>query len=151
MQVTDLKHIMELSAGEVLEAMCFISSEGIAEEAARVSPEWICGELDFFGYVSGSFGIAVPPSTAATIAVNFLGEDESTSSTEQTMEVVCELTNMICGTLLAQLDSKSVFTLSPPRPGCFLEGNAGDSERSDCILTLDEGFIASWLLIRTRS
>ena len=66
------------------------------------------------------------------------------------MEVVCELTNMISGTLLAHLDSKSAFTLSPPRSSCFVQGNTGDGERSNCTIILDEGVIVTWLLLQDR-
>jgi len=146
MQAIDLKPFMEEAVAEVLEAMCFISSEGEVKEGAEMcQPDWICGELDFVGRLSGSFGIAVPPSTAATIAANFLGEDESTLSAEQTIEVVCELTNMVCGTLLARLDSKSVFTLSPPRPTGYEKRNSINGKESYCTYALDEGCISTWL------
>jgi len=148
---TELKPIMELAVAEVLEAMCFISSEGESPEAAgQYPPDWICGELDFAGNLSGSFGIAVPPATGATIAANFLGEDECDLSEEQTMEVICELTNMVAGTLLANLDSRSAFTLSPPRPGHSAARAAGDG-RTGCTVALDEGLIATWLEIRDRA
>jgi CheY-specific phosphatase CheX len=145
MQATDLKPFMEEAVAEVLEAMCFISSEGEVKDGAEMyQPDWIGGELDFVGCLNGSFGIAVPPSTAATIAANFLGEDESALSTEQTMEVICELTNMVCGTLLARLDSKSAFTLSPPRPSCYEKRDSVDGKHSYCTYALDEGFISTW-------
>jgi CheY-specific phosphatase CheX len=151
MQAIDLKPFIESAVAEVLESMCFISSEGEAtEEAAQCPPDWICGELDFAGNLSGRFGVAVPPSTAATIAANFLGEDESELSDEQTMEVICELTNMVSGSLLARLDSKSAFTLSPPRPGRYGEHKPG-GERSLCTFALDEGFISTWWEIQVRA
>jgi len=152
MQAIDLKPLMEVAVAEVLEAMCFISSEGeTTDEAGRCAPDWICGELDFAGHLSGSCGIAVPPSTAGTIAANFLGEDEIALSAEHTREVIGELTNMICGALLAHLDPKSKFTLSPPRPGQPHQHNSSDSERSYCTFALDEGFISTWLEIRDRA
>jgi CheY-specific phosphatase CheX len=146
MQAIDLQPFMEEAVAEVLEAMCFISSEGEVKEGAEMCQwDWICGELDFVGCVSGSFGIAVPPSIAATIAANFLGEDESTLSAEQTMEVICELTNMVCGTLLSRMDSKSVFTLSSPRSSRCEERNFVSGRKNYCTYSLDEGFISTWL------
>jgi CheY-specific phosphatase CheX len=149
---TALKPIMEQAVAEVFEAMCFISSEGEAQDAVVPYPaDWICGELDFAGNLSGSFGIAVPPATGATIAANFLGEDEFELSMEQTMEVICELTNMVAGTLLAHLDARSAFTLSPPRPGPSAVHNPGHGRRTACTVTLDEGVIATWLDIPARA
>src|SRR5579859_1036033 len=116
MQAIDLKPFMESAVAEVLESMCFISSEGeVPEESGNDLPNWICGELDFVGLTGGTFGIAVPASTASVIAANFLGEEELDLSEKQTTEVVCELTNMVCGSFLAHLDAKQAFTLSPPR------------------------------------
>jgi CheY-specific phosphatase CheX len=146
MQASELKPFMESAVAEVLESMCFISSEGEAtDEMGDDRPNWICGELEFSGIPGGAFGIAVPPSTAAVIAANFLGEDEADLSEKQTVEVVCELTNMVCGTLLAQIDSKQAFTLSPPKHVSADTGSPAKSGRIQGTYALDEGFIYTWL------
>ena len=149
MQAIDFKPFMESAVSEVLESMCFISSEGEAADMAGSSySDWIRGELDFSGSPGGTFGIAVPPSTAVAIAANFLGEDESDLSAEQTVEVVCELTNMVCGTLLAQLDSRQAFSLSSPRHTPSGTETLASVERIQNTYALDEGLIYTWLELR---
>ncbi len=146
MQAIDLKPLMESAVAEVLESMYFISSEGeVQDEEDSVRPDWIRGELEFAGTPGGTFGIAVPPSTAALMAANFLGEDEIDPTDKQTVEVVCELTNMVCGTLLAQIDSKQAFTLSTPRhvlPGTESPMKSG---RIEGTYATDEGLVYTWL------
>jgi CheY-specific phosphatase CheX len=146
MQANELKPFMESAVAEVLESMCFISSEGeAADEMGSERPDWIRGELEFSGVPGGAFGIAVPPSTASVMAANFLGEDEGDLSEKQTVEVVCELTNMVCGTLLAQIDSKQAFTLSSPRHVSAGTELPVKSSRIHGTYALDEGFIYTWL------
>ena len=145
MQANELKPFMESAVAEVLESMCFISSEGEAADEINDRPDWIRGELEFLGMPGGTFGIAVPPSTAAVMAANFLGEDEADLSEKQTVEVVCELTNMVCGTLLAQIDSKQAFTLSPPRHVSPDAESPAKGSRIQGTYALDEGFIYTWL------
>lgn len=152
MVVTDIKTSMEEAVAEVLEAMCFTSVEGSADDGeGGVQADWICGELDFVGYPNGAFGIAVPPQTAAIVAANFLGDDDSELSEGQIIEVVCELTNMICGSLLSHLDPQKAFTLSPPRhnTSAFIDG--GGETRISGTYRLDEGFIYSWIEVREQS
>jgi CheY-specific phosphatase CheX len=146
MQAIELKPFMESAVAEVLESMCFISSEGEAtDEQGGDRPDWIRGELKFAGVPGGTFGIAVPPSTAALMAANFLGEDEVDLTDEQTVEVVCELTNMVCGTLLAQMDSRQAFTLSTPRHVLPGTESPVKSDRIEGTYATDEGLIHTWL------
>jgi len=152
MQAVNVKPLMSDAVAEVLEAMCFMFPDGetTAAEAGYSEREWICGELDFSGSESGKFGIAVPPLAAVAIAANFLGDDESDLTSKQVSEVICELTNMICGSLLAHMNPKNAFTLSPPRPEFSSTVNGAQGERTECTFALDEGFIYTWLEIRDR-
>jgi CheY-specific phosphatase CheX len=146
MQAIELKPFMESAVAEVLESMCFMSSEGeVSDDAGNDLPNWICGELDFVGLTGGTFGIAVPPSTASVIASNFLGEEETDLSEKQTVEVVCELTNMVCGTFLAHLDAKQAFTLSPPRHIIADKQVSAKSGRVYGTYSIDDGLIYAWL------
>ena len=148
MNVIDLSPFMEGAVTEVLEAMCFTSAEGLATaEEAQLETELIWGELDFMGDVSGTFGIGVTLATAATIAANFLGEEEAGLTQRETSEVICELTNMVCGTLLAQVNSKNIFTLSSPRPGSS-GVPAAHHERIHRTYSIDNGYIHAWLEMR---
>ena len=51
---------------------------------------------------------------ARTIGSGFLGKEEAEISDEQTGEVVCELANMFCGSVLSRLEDKTTFHLSHP-------------------------------------
>src|SRR6516165_5606341 len=106
----DLQQIFLESAGEVLETMFFtgIESEGAGElPAAQVS-----SELVFRGVRSGKFGVQVPLETGLQIAANFLGADAVTRA--QVDEVVCELCNMLCGSVLSRLEAGARFELLHP-------------------------------------
>jgi CheY-specific phosphatase CheX len=152
MQAIDLKPLMEGAVSEVLEAMFFIAPEGGQADAAEgCQASWICSQLNFTGRPSGSFGILVPPETAAMIAENFLGDEESNLTSAQAVEVIGELTNMVCGTLLANLDSSQAFVLSPPRHDGGCEAAVMDDERIVTRLSLDEGSIHVWLKIQAAS
>ncbi len=73
------------------------------------------GEVGFQGRHSGKLVISIPVELAKTMASNFLGLDESSASEAQTMDVVGELCNMICGNLFSRLDKKTVWNLTIPR------------------------------------
>jgi CheY-specific phosphatase CheX len=110
MQPTDLQQIFQESASEVLETMFFA---GVAEEAAEESDvALVSAELTFHGSPSGKFGVRVPLATGRTIASSFLGVDEA--SDDQVSEVVCELTNMICGSVLSRIEAGARFELLHP-------------------------------------
>lgn len=152
MNAIEFKPWMEGAVSEVLESMCFISTEGDAtDEDAILQSDWICSCLDFRGEPSGTFGLAVPSATASAIAANFLGDDEAGPNDSQTAEVICELANMVCGSLLAHLDPKRTFDLSSPRPDPTGAQDISDENRISATFTLDEGSIYTWLKIKDPS
>ena len=53
-------------------------------------------------------------AAARQITADFLGVDEEEVSDRQTSEVVRELTNMICGSVLSRLESSTAFQLAAP-------------------------------------
>ena len=150
MRASDFDPWLESAVAEVLEAMCFLSTDG--EAAAPESLAWesdsITGRLDFAGAPSGSFGVRTPRRTARLIAANFLGEDEDALSDAQAAEVIGELANMTCGSLLSRVESKRVFELSVP--GSEPRGSDGKPgvDRIGRIFVLDEGVLQAWLEIR---
>jgi CheY-specific phosphatase CheX len=150
MQASDFNPWLECSVTEVLDAMCFIATNGYAknDDEATCQPDWICGKLDFKGYPSGSFGVAVSPRTGMAIAANFFGEEEHTISEVQVNDVICELTNMMCGTLLAHLEPKRTFNLSSPSSHDWLGETTSQADRIARTFALDEGYLHAWLEIR---
>ena len=112
MQRTDLQQIFYESASEVLETMFFA---GITNEDSQPAGDaLISAELIFHGTPSGRFGIQIAHSTAHAIAASFLGLDETEVGEEQIAEVVCELTNMICGSVLSRVEAGARFELMHP-------------------------------------
>ena len=53
-------------------------------------------------------------ASARMLAAGFLGEDEGMLTDSQPGEVVCELANMLCGSLVSKLESEESFDLAPP-------------------------------------
>ena len=48
-------------------------------------------------------------------AADFLGVDEGELTGHQVGEVVCELANMICGSVLSRMESAATFRIAPPK------------------------------------
>jgi CheY-specific phosphatase CheX len=70
--------------------------------------------LSFHGTPSGVFHLRISVSGARLIAAAFLGEDEDSLSRAETEQVVCELANMLCGSMVSRLESDRSIDLSAP-------------------------------------
>ena len=83
--------------------------------------------------------------TGRRIAASFLGAEEAEVTEAQIGEVVSELANMLCGSVLSRVEKETRFELSHPEVGpteiACQEG--GQSARR--LLELDEGVMALWL------
>jgi CheY-specific phosphatase CheX len=101
---------------DVLETMSFAEVAGetagdTGSEVARIE-----ARLLFHGQRPGKFRVAISPTVARGIAVDFLGlEDGDAIEESQVGEVVCEVANMICGSVLSRLEADLVFELTSPR------------------------------------
>jgi len=139
----DLQQIFLESASEVLETMFFT---GIESEAGSDLPvPQVSAELVFRGVQSGKFGVQVPLETGQQIAANFLGADEVTSP--QVDEVLCELCNMLCGSVLSRLEAGARFELLHPEVD---PNNLSWHNRLDAVgytFGLDEGAITLWMVL----
>jgi CheY-specific phosphatase CheX len=101
------------AAQQVLETMFFTSVMG-DRDAPPESP-CVDARVAFHGAPSGVFGIRLSAPAARTITGNFLGaEDESEVTEAQIGEVVCEMTNMLCGAVLSKVESESTFDIAKP-------------------------------------
>ena len=98
---------------QVLEAMFFVSPCA----SPRIDPEDnpIVVSLCFEGSPGGSLRVQVAPRAALAMAVDFLAADESGLTRRQVEDVMCEMTNMICGATLSRLESEQAFCLDAPR------------------------------------
>jgi CheY-specific phosphatase CheX len=100
---------------EVLETMFFttISPRPDVPDFA-VSGDSLLARVRFHGNPSGFFLLHIFTSAACVVAENFFGAEPDSISTEQVSEVVRELANMICGSVLTRFESDTVFRLEAP-------------------------------------
>jgi CheY-specific phosphatase CheX len=108
----DFQQIFLEAASEVLETMFFAGVE--ERPATDEGVPQVAAELGFHGSPSGRFGVQVSFETGREIAANFLGLDEATDA--QVAEVVCELSNMLCGSVLSRIEAGARFELLHPEP-----------------------------------
>ncbi len=80
----------------------------------------IAVSLAFEGEPSGLFLLRLTTAAARQIAADFLGIDEEEVSDTRISEVVRELANMICGSVLSRVESAATFQLGAPQivPAC---------------------------------
>ena len=110
---TALAEALRASVAEVLEKMFFVRSLDDFEDAARECV--LVAHLTFEGEPSGSLTLRVAAQAARSIAADFLGMDEGELADAEVGEVICELANMICGSVLSRVESESTFRLATPR------------------------------------
>jgi len=142
MPVSELEQMLCDSTAEVLETMFFTSVMGDAVDASSETP-WISARLSFDGRPSGRFGVRVPLQSGRKIAADFLGLEADAVSDSQIGEVVGELCNMVCGSVLSRLEKDCRFDLSHP------EIEAPDATAPDYaarrLLELEDGTLDVWL------
>ena len=99
----------------VLETMFF--DEAVA---TRCDHGWIASapsvRLTIAGSYCGEFLLSVSPEVARSIAPAFLGIDPEEISDSQKSQVLLELANILCGSVLSQLQPDSDLMLGAPEP-----------------------------------
>jgi hypothetical protein len=108
---TDLEHVLAQCTETVLEQMFFVRA--LTGSLPRGGSELV-SEVPFEGKPSGRLSLRVTTSAARSIAADFLGEDERVLSEQQVGEVICELANIICGSVLSRVESEATFRLHSP-------------------------------------
>ena len=88
--------------------------------------------LRFEGDPSGSLTLRVGMAAARSIAADFLGEEAAMLSDVQVEEVICELANMICGSVLSRVESTATFRLDSPTVISPLEEAPEDASNLSC-------------------
>ena len=97
--------------GRVLETMCY--SDPLPITGLEEGQSLIHTELRFHGTYSGVFHLDVTEEAGRSLATTFLGADEDVPAPQMT-SVICELTNMICGSMLSTLDGNADIHLDAP-------------------------------------
>ena len=127
------------SVEEVLERMFFIECLGESPEPPA-EPE-LSAWVSFQGDPSGDFLLRITTTRARSAAADFLGLDPSAMSEGQWGEVVCEMANMICGSVLSRMEASKSFRLAAPRSATGEEKITG-SAAAGCVLEIEQGQIA---------
>ncbi|MGA3024712.1 MAG: chemotaxis protein CheX [Bryobacteraceae bacterium] len=97
--------------GRVLETMCY--ADPLPITGLEEGQPFVRAELKFHGTYSGVFHLDVTEDAGRTLATTFLGADEDVPA-PQMASVICELTNMICGSMLSALDAQADIQLDTP-------------------------------------
>lgn len=137
-----LAKIFLQAAGEVLETMCFVGVIGETPETA--GGRLISAELTFRGNPSGRFGVQMSPETGNLVASNFLGKDAEDIAAADVEQVLGELANMICGSVLSRLEAGARFELQHPAVVPRTKGTP-HSEAVQYTLELEEGSMILWM------
>jgi CheY-specific phosphatase CheX len=139
MQLSNFNSLVSASTSEVLETMFFT---GVLGETESLLTDGLTTRLNFRGNPSGSFGLSLSRNSSRQIAAGFLAEDEQEISDERIEEVICELTNMLCGSLLSKIESEVAFELSHPELAP-LPGNPEYSRNFE----IENGTLGVWLTL----
>jgi CheY-specific phosphatase CheX len=151
---------IEEATREALEEMFFmVIFDRLGHPCANSAD--LVAEVQFAGDATGIVRIALSRAAASEAAANFLGEDADCLSEDQIRSVVCELTNIICGSALSRWQHQASFTLSQPqcvacRPNGSIELAGGSPGRGvqpiwtaeqSCAFQLENGSIAVWVCL----
>jgi CheY-specific phosphatase CheX len=147
MQASDFTPLVVECCSEVLDSMYFTTvldaSSSVGHPSAPQADE-LAFSLRFRGEVHGTFGVLIGVSMARMLAANFLGEEEEALTEIEIAEVVGELANMLCGSIVSRVEGKSKFALSHPEP--FMAAPT-DLESLFSRFETDNGMIHTWIAI----
>jgi len=96
----------------VLETMFFSAVLGPAEP--ETGGEVLEALVRFRGRQSGTLAVCISERSSRLLAASFLGEDEETLTDSQPGQMVRELANMLCGSLVSKLGTEESFDLASP-------------------------------------
>jgi CheY-specific phosphatase CheX len=141
---SDLEALLLSAASDVLESMYFTSVTG-PSEVPLSGAGWTAG-LEFKGELSGTFTLRMSMGSARLLAANFFGEEEADVSETAVADMVGEMANMICGSVLSRMETESHFKLSHP----LAEVSSDLMQRMDSgvhqLLETDSGVLALCLM-----
>jgi Chemotaxis phosphatase CheX len=133
-----LKGALALVAGEVLETM-FFSEVTPAECEHSWLESAVAVQVTFDGSHWGDMWLAVGEEAVPELASAFLGLDLGEAGEMESSQVMLELANILCGSILSSLWPESSLQLDPPKQAAW--GCSGDGVWH-CCLMLPEGRLA---------
>jgi len=111
MSPVEVDRALTRCTGRVLETMCY--SDPLPITGLEEGQPCIRTQLRFHGTYSGIFHLDVTEDAGRSLATTFLGAEEDVPAPEMA-SVICELTNMICGSMLSTLDARADIQLDAP-------------------------------------
>ncbi len=72
-------------------------------------------KIEFNGPFSGYYQFFIANDLAKTVSADFLGNDKSEITKEQSTETVLEIINMVAGNTFSTYDNQSIFDLGMPK------------------------------------
>lgn len=112
------RHLIEATQ-EVLETMFFASFESELEDeptGGEIPSHRVGASVRFHGAAEGELRIALSEDMAGRCAHDFFGNDSEEATNQISLQIVQEMTNMICGNWLSKLEKQSIFCLDSPIP-----------------------------------
>lgn len=110
----DLDQLIADAVTSVLETMFFtLTDRGSPTGPDAPTPLIAC--VAFHGSCSGSAEIRLTEDGARLLAANFLGEQEDQLARPDLEMMVCELANMLTGSVVSRLPTNQTFDLGTPR------------------------------------
>lgn len=106
------ERLLGAAVDEVLETMFFSQSFGPCQPDLNAGD--LMARVPFTGETSGWIVVRISEPGARNLAASFLGESEESLSDLQIRQVVCELTNMLCGDVVSKIASRECFDLGAP-------------------------------------
>ncbi len=103
------------AAQQVLESMFFLAADVTILPPAWENHSMLFAQVEFHGSWGGRCAVGVPEFLARTLAGNFTGlTDPAEIRPEIMIQVMCEFTNMICGSTITRMGCPGIVALSPP-------------------------------------
>ncbi len=141
----DWNALVSTAVHAVLETMFFTDPRGPVEPAPEVRSPLLASRLSFRGEPSGRFGVSVSMDAARQLAAGFLAENVADLTDARVEQIVCEMTNMLCGSVVSTLENDQRFTLSPPElipPEGALAAGPGGHEVARQTFALETGSLS---------
>lgn len=134
------------ATGEVLETMFFTGVYGPAPASASPAVPRLAARLSFESTPSGALTLSVSEPAVRALAANFLAsEEDDPLPVSQLGSVICELANMICGSLLSRVKAEEHFRLCSPE--LLPDGAACPPDALSQSLDVGDGAIDLWLAL----
>lgn len=108
----ELSDLLGPAVSSVLETMFF--SEALESCDPEPAASVLEARVAFSGERSGSVSVCISEPAARVLAGSFLGESEDSLQDAQVAQIVCELANMLCGSIVTRIESHGTFDLAAP-------------------------------------